>query len=333
MSSGPLSVKPGSPQQLSGAPLAKGSTVFNADISNGVWIGSDQTVAPNISGWLLAPQMSLDWTGKQLWACVDTGVAVPVTIEVSDDVQNVNNPVGVAEAIAFMGVPATFLGVRIDTGGALAPGGSEIIPTNQYASIVVFADNAAAGNKLSFTIFWYSDKAGTLQVAGDNFTLGDNTVAQEVVSWEMPVRGASMKIILNATSTGNMGLNIFGSNRSAIALRQILTTVLPRNFALNQNVVNGTAYQLLPQDGLGVYTCLNGECNFAVTQAPATNGELAMLFTQFNCTEGTYIAGTGTQFQGLVKHPCIPVNWKWIALATQAAQIVAMTIVSTSESN
>lgn len=136
-----FSVMPGAPQQLSGAPLTQDTVIINNDASGkSVWLSSSYTVGPG-NGVELTQFATATWTGKQLWACVDAGVIVPIIVTVSDDVSQINNPIGEGLAIAIQilahGVPNVLVETVLETD--VAP--PVTIPVTAYSAITIAAHN------------------------------------------------------------------------------------------------------------------------------------------------------------------------------------------------
>lgn len=191
MSGSTVTVNPGVAQQLTGAPISAGSTIYNQDSNNGVWLSSVQSVSPN-NGMFLGALGTLEWTKGQVWACVDTGVTQPVQLTISDDVSNITNPVELGAAIAakllVTGVPNVLTEDTIYFG----PQGNMTLDVSGYASLVI----APTGNGLN-----YEFQAPGAVIGPNNF-IGLPTI--------VPVIGPSLAI---TAGSGIGNLLVIGSNR------------------------------------------------------------------------------------------------------------------------
>lgn len=324
-----LSIVPGPPQQMSGAALQHGSTLFNGDPVNAVWVSSKQAVGPNIGGWKLTPQMSVDWTGAQLWACVDSGVTQPVLIQLSDDVQNINDPVGIAEAIALLGLPLTYLNEQL-LAAAIAPSAVVTIPVTQYASIQVEAQIPNAGDLCGFTVTFYGDAALTRIVAQDFFTLGVETTGLTECIWEMPVRGPFVKFTAFSINTDNIDIFVNGTNRTVPGIRSIYRDLLPRGFEYTGAAVIGNFIKLPASDLLANYTTLNGAVDLSLTVAAGNpTGQLVMGWAAVNMTLEYIVLDpvpVGSTIHR-INHPIVPTAWYWVPSASAAAVDVQLRLV------
>lgn len=133
-----LTIRPGPPQQLTGAPYDSEVVFYNQDTTNAVWLGPNQAVAPNL-GQRLPPYGYIVWDNKSQppWACVDTGVVSNVLVTASDDVNDVSDPVGVALAVAANGIPSVLVMTTIVNGDTIAGGASKSYDVSKYASLVI----------------------------------------------------------------------------------------------------------------------------------------------------------------------------------------------------
>lgn len=324
-------IKVGSGQQLSGAPVSKGASVWNEDLTNTVWISSRREVQPGY-GQRLPPQATVDWTGDQLFACLDTGGIAPVTINVSNDVQNLSNPVGIAEAIAIAGIPSTFLTKIVLSANVVVNSDSGALDVSQYASLLMRVINQANGQKITLTIVWYSDAACTLATGiADNFSFGNHPSALMADAWEIPVRGLGLRILNRSQSQGTASVFLQGTNRLVPSIKQILTTVDPRVLGFsNTNCVAGTPIPLVNLDGLGDYTTLNGNVVAGLAVTGGETGQLVFFYTEYNCTEGGLGVGAvaaATGAQATFNHPNIPIRWQWIPANTIAGVTLSMILM------
>lgn len=204
---------PGAPQQMSGASLAKGTTILNSDPLNAVWISSKQFVGPNLGGWKLTPQMSVDWTGAQLWACVDTGVTKNVILDTSDDVVNVSNPVGVAEALLLTGIPNVYQATQLGN-TVIGVGVSQVdLPISQYASILMFLFASPSGTAAGVIARITQALSPALLFAIDSFyATAELTNNNGFIALSIPVVGNYLTID-NAHPTQACQVVTYGTNR------------------------------------------------------------------------------------------------------------------------
>lgn len=164
-----IPVAPGKqPTQLTGAPLAKGTTIYNADSTNAVWVSSASNVSPG-NGQLIGPLGNAQWNNDsaQAFACVDTGVTGPVSVIVSGDISGVNNPVALAAATASIllaqGIPVVFQGslisnVRLGPSGALTY--TVPVDLSGYAGLCV--NLFQIGPEQAITLSWLDAPGGNV---------------------------------------------------------------------------------------------------------------------------------------------------------------------------
>lgn len=215
MSGDTVAVKPGPPQQLSGASLSTGTVIYNNDDTNAVWISSVQAMGVG-NGMLLAPLATATWTGKQLWACVDTGVLDPVLLFVSSDVSQVDNPVAVATAVAIAllqsGIPLVLKSEVIFDQTVAAGANVGPIAVDKYAGLYIICD--VPGPIVSTPIFLsliFEDALG-------NVIMSDALAAPQPGGfvglqrrWYVPVWGPDL-ILINSGLTQD--ITVIGTNRS-----------------------------------------------------------------------------------------------------------------------
>lgn len=189
--------------------LAAGATIYNGDINNAVWVASSPSVSPN-AGMRIGPKGSLQWTNNNA-PCYAATDGVSVTLTVSTDIQNLNNPVDIGVAVATQllanGIPSVFLGNVISSGNSLPVLGGGYGITNldvsRYASVVVTI-RPTLSSQISATCT--DDFGGNL--GSFDFPV---TYAGSPVTFSIPVTGP----ILSLTSTSaTYSYNVYGSNRS-----------------------------------------------------------------------------------------------------------------------
>ena len=261
----------------------------------------------------------MDWTGDQLFACLDSGGVSPVKLNVSNDVQNLSNPVGIADAIALQGIPSTFLTTTL-ANVSIATNTNLTYNVGSYASLLMRLGNQVAGQKITITLVWYADAACTMLTGvADNFTLGNHPSVTMADAWEIPVRGLGLQVVSRATSQGSVSMFLQGTNRLVPTIKQILTTVTPRTFSFPTVAHNaGDVVPFTNTDGLGDYTTLNGVVEYSLGLSANTIG-LQYLFTLYNSTEGSANASNASIANGAVgsfNHPNTPCRWAAFIVTT-----------------
>lgn len=215
-----FTVRSGAGQQFTGAPLAQGATVWNVDLVNGVWISSDRNVSPG-NGLLLPAQASCDWTGSQLFACLDTGNTVSVALQVSDDVQNVSNPVGIAEAIALIGIPSVFVSALIlpPTLVSTVTGGQTLSIKN-FGSVGIYATRTGAAPLPFAGLCTQVDLGvGFGNYKNQMFSSTDDVSTAPAVGFIMPVLADTLEVTAPGALGNQFTLTVIGSNRVIPALQ------------------------------------------------------------------------------------------------------------------
>lgn len=210
-------VNPGPAQQFTGAPLKRTATIVNLDLNNTMWVGSAANTGPNV-GQPIAAQGSIEWTGQQVYASVDSGVTAPIKFTISEDIQNYQNPVGVAQAIAQQGVPLVFTeeGVPGASPVTVTAGNvSAAIDVHKYATLYISAVNLDAASPCIIELqFLAPDNtvSGTVNLSGRFSSFNIQPVA-------VPVQGTQLFIINN--SAHNVQLDIQGTNRPSTRVYEL----------------------------------------------------------------------------------------------------------------
>lgn len=315
-----FTVKSGSGQQFTGAPLAQGATVWNVDLVNGVWISSDRNVFPG-NGLLLPAQASCDWTGDQLFACLDTGNTVPVIIQVSDDVQNVTNPVGIAEAIALIGLPSVFQDTPLITNLAVPSGSlSQVTSASQFGSLIIII--TTTGSDLGYSgyieFFVISTSLSSKKYYFCAVAQGSSVTDFGFI---VPVLGDSFAFVNSGATLNSYIVNVVGTNRVIPALSASQSSV-----AVQQAGVAFTG-------GLPIYlatTYSDGDIAEWSFNVSAT-GRLTYSYYDSNAALGSQIVGNMVAAsliqEGTVYLPLGVTQWFFTPAATAAAQAYFLTIV------
>lgn len=280
MSGTVYTVKAGSAQQFTGSNLDHGATVWNTDLVDDVWVSSERSLVPG-QGLRLPAQASCDWTGKQLFACLDSAATGPVDLQVSNDVVNVSNPVGIAEAIAIAGIPSTYL---LDTLGntTLAAGlSTPSIDISHYASVIIQLYRNPGGTNGEVIAHVLQSFSAGAAVVDAFYATAENTNNDSYIVVEVPVVGLFLEIH-NSHPTDTLHYIILGSNRIINERRYIGWNRPPVVKQLNQAVVANTFYDL-PQidlpggDPVPLLFAANGLLYITVSAAVATDFYLRYL--------------------------------------------------------
>lgn len=185
--------------------MAAGTTIYNGDPANAVWISANPTPGPNTGGVRIGPKGSVSWTtdGAAVYGAVDTGVTAAVTLVLSPNISNPVNPIDVGVAVALQllttGVPLTFTSSAI-----YGSAGTGLIDVTKYGS-------------MSFTFYSTVPQRWTiLHCDAIGNVLDTSTYVTQVgsvpLTVSLPVRGA--KIQVNSTSAlGNPIYTLYGSSR------------------------------------------------------------------------------------------------------------------------
>lgn len=311
-----FTVKSGSGQQFTGAPLAQGATVWNVDLVNSVWVSSDRNVFPG-NGLLLPAQASCDWTGDQLFACLDTGNSTPVIVQVSDDVQNVTNPVGIAEAIALIGLPSVFQDtLLVNNVVVVNPGTSALFNSTQFGSLIVFVGTSTGQLGFSGYLQFFATGLGIKETYFEAVAVVGSFTN---IGFSVPVVGDQFWIV--NTGPNPITVNVVGTNRVLPALSGSQSSLAVQQSAIP--FTGGTPIYLGIQYSAGDIT----EWSFNVS----ATGRLTYSFYDWQGNLGSQvvaelIAGNLIQ-QGTVYLPLGVTQWFFTPAATAAGQAYLFTTV------
>lgn len=329
-------VQPGSAQQITGAPLPRGSIVRNlASIdADTIWVSSQRNVTPN-NGLKLRPQASCNWTGKQLFACLDTGVSTAVDLQVSDDAETINDPLSVSEAIIINGVPNTFLGdLLIDQEELLPDAFADLIDVSKYASLQLYVsiEDIFAEEDIWFNA-WFQPNASSSVLTNQVLSLGprhgNNATGMspiQTVMWEIPVRGNSFQFGNGYSSEGPLLYTLIGTNRLVSGIRSCTDSVNPRLLQIGPiDVVSGTTYIFKNADAGSGVTTLAGPCTYLTNKSGVVAGTLACQWIG----EGGGDAGANlmSDESGIANHPVNPLRWVWTAAADASDFTIQLALI------
>lgn len=298
-----FSVKPGSAQQISGAPLGQNTLIVNLDTANGVWLKSTVDLAPQL-GVFLGPAASCTWIGQQLYACVDTGVATTVVLNISNDVSQLDNPVAVAEALAIIGLPNVFLENQIFQGIIAAGAAMTAVNTAQYASLIITPNTVAPTHEVQL-LYQFFDVNGLTTDFGTIKWFAGITADALII----PVKGVKFSLFnLDAVNAAPQ-ITIDGTNRLSPFLQPYNSFTFGgvNTYAATGTFTGGTTTALLNQ-GLtaSLYPVMaqgNVFCEFTIPNVTA-KGQFRLIDPDGNSIS---ITDTGDTLAG----------WHTVGAATQ----------------
>jgi hypothetical protein len=228
-----IPVFPGPPTILQ-ANVATGTLFYNADDNNAIWISDSSSVAPG-NGQRIGALGSVTWqtAGSTVYGCVDTGVLVPVQINVNPDIINPQNPVDEGAAIAAVlieegiTVAASADTLYSNTNQPL-PFFSSVVDVSDYDSleILIASTEATPGtipDCLLVKIAFYSDDTAALVIKDYQFTMWASAAGSPVAnsnnqSFTVPCFGKAAEIAVvviqsNGGGTKVSSINAIGSSR------------------------------------------------------------------------------------------------------------------------
>lgn len=212
-----ISVQPNNTTTLS-VSMSPGASITNTDPVNAVWLDDTPGVAPGY-GLRLGPKGSTNWTAPThpVYACTDTGVTSPVTVTISDTMQDTNNPVDIGVAVSQQllanGVPNVLTGKVLFSQAnppliAAAQGDNVICDTSGYASIMVTISNKNIPVKITCS---FADEYRALMTERTyHMTVGNRSLKLQI-----PVTGPKF-VIKVSTADPLANLHIYGSNRTTV---------------------------------------------------------------------------------------------------------------------
>lgn len=215
-----VSVAPGAPTYV--GTLVAGTLIINTDANNAVYVGGSTTVSTTV-GIRIGPLGSMTWNvTANVWAVVASGVSSPVLITLSDQVDNPNSPLDVAQAIISQGIPSKLLVTTVGT-FTIPPAstGPLVVPADltAYASILVTATGWPLGSAILYS--WQAPSGGNAILS--DFVYPDGSGNLQIV---MPVRGSILTFV-NTSNAFSLNVTITGYNR------QFSTMVLQNGFPSN----------------------------------------------------------------------------------------------------
>lgn len=306
---------------------------FNADTVNAIWVSESPSVAPN-AGMPIYPQGSITWQkySSRVYAVVDTGVLTPITLYVSGSVTNPFNPVGVALAVAALGVPSVLQSTKLFS--AFVSSSGNALAVGKYGTLFVQMGNL--NNTSPLVILYQFTDSATGALVDEGILTADNVTGTLQPSWILPV--VSDTFTITNKTTGAPIARVIGTNQ-VIGSKKMLGAHYPtRQFqgTVPANSVSGTRVQLthLEPDvtGLLIPDCsnYNGQTTYIIVASGSITGQY-----QYG-----YLDALGNrQFIGILGSPgTAPVNtqlghpfgfitWWFITTATSPAVAVATKLV------
>lgn len=264
-----VSVRTGTAQLISGGVSVQSRTLYNNDSTNGVWVSSVENMKPG-NGMLVGPLGTCDLApNKQVYACVDADVLTAVSVTISDDVSNVQNPVAIAAAAASLllagGIPNVLIQDQIFFGGLPAVNNNTgWIPVSKYSSLTMICDTAVTANQ-----YVYAFSNDQLMTSYTDYFTGQ-------LNQQIPVRGKYFKVTSRAITASH--ITILGSNR-------------PLNTSHDQ-----------------VFSNANMPALFALASQAFTNGSIStfpVVSSNRNPTGQCFLSGsmsTGTLARGIINY-------------------------------
>lgn len=253
MSNQTVSVTPGAAPTLISQSMATGTTIYNQDSVNTVWLGSSPDVSPG-NGIPLGPLGNLNWSGNAgVYAIPDTGVTAPVLLQISGDVSTLDNPVAIGTAVATQllaqGIPNVLRGEVIYHGSMSGIGfPPEGLDVSGYASVTVLV---GIKNVLCNIGYYYQDNVTGILFGGRNFHI----TAANPFSFTSTVLASS----LHFTTTNPVPdiITVYASNRPLAD--KVLSVSTHLSFSQSATWGNGQSIQLgsITTNGGPIYCRLN----------------------------------------------------------------------------
>lgn len=213
-------VLPGQVTTLSVA-MAAGTTIYNGDANNAVWISGNPTPGPG-SGMRIGPKGSLSWTdgGSAVYAAADAGVSTVTTLTLSGAVAQLVNPVDVGAAVAAQlltqGVPSVLVGKTILDRVAFTVVSTTIpytlpVDVSKYASLTLYI---TVGKPQRVSLDWLGLQGPTGAPLGVDRTYihAGNTAFPLVLN--VPIKGPQLNLFFTDPSDTNLQITAYASNRA-----------------------------------------------------------------------------------------------------------------------
>jgi len=193
--------------------MAAGTTIYNGDPGNAVWISANPTPGPGQGGIRVGPKGSVSWTtdGVAVYGSTDTGVTTAVTLVLSPNVGSLVNPidvgVAVATQLAVQGVPNVLLGSLIFNGTVAGVTGKTFTGLDKYASLTVTVDSPNSAQLWQFLMQAGGITTNTFTIP-QAITPGSSTP----LTITLPIQGDTLSIYWSYLDAA-LNLTVYASNR------------------------------------------------------------------------------------------------------------------------
>lgn len=232
--------------------LSNGSTIYNMDGANAIWVSANPGVFSGI-GMKIGPKGTLSWAGNSAcYAIADAVATGPVPITISDNASGMTNPVDVGVAVA-LGVANTALSLTGTTMAGIADniagkqlnatvGGS--VGVSNTAAIGTAVGTAVAGQQLTIGAIPNGvsvSNAAAIGTAVAANPLSLDTATKNGIATAVGTAVASQNLTIGAITGGNVSVvntSVIG-NDVAVAVNTAGVPTLPR-FATLLNTTAST---------------------------------------------------------------------------------------------
>jgi hypothetical protein len=308
--------------------MPNGTTIYNQDSNNAIWVGSNASLVAG-QGMRIGPKGSLQWTtdNAQCFAVVDTGVASNVTVLISDNVQNLVNPVDVAAATAAQllatGIPNVLTGTLLFDGQIGAGFSSKILSgINGYASLTIKVTSTA-------TAQMWNVQQNMQGYQAHVFQLPQAVPSNNATILELPVRGDLLSIGWTDNSQP-VWITVIGTNRALPLNVQGNNEMI--TYTWNQAMTFPTKYfdpQIIVSNGkpwYGIFLVTGGNFGFFGAKSISSGG-LVTDYTLVDSKQG-FAGANGSQTEKILQLP-IGVTQLYFQSMSSATFTAQLTLVPT----
>lgn len=244
--------------------LDVGTLIYNTSSTSAVYLSSSPQVTP-ANGLKLGAFGTVHWSGGACYACVGTGVAASVRLQVSPDATDLNNPIDIAAATAAqllasgvpnVGLTATIPGANLSNLGSLKNGVISVaFDISTYASLILTAGGEGSGQTFTVLLTFTGSNSASWT---EYFSSVDGNFNS--YNWIIPCLAAtSVKITTFSATTTTTDVNLTGTNRIVQEIKLLdnlnmpikyasIAAVLAVNQLVNPAVVTGSG--MITQSGL-----------------------------------------------------------------------------------
>ena len=311
-----VKVVPGPSAQIFG-PLTTGATIKNNDTVNSIWVSSSRAVLPE-NGIEITPLGTIQWSAndKQVFACVDTGVTVPVLVTISDDANQTTDPVAVATATAIQLLAS---GVKIVqsadillqvSGAGIA--NQYIVDVSKYASAAILWVSGGAAGTGWFDVQFATDITNTVPLGSGYSVTSSQIFSQNTVV--VPCLGPAMVIQLPTVASGSLiviGLTAIQSASAGINASSApqISALGTQTFTANVQTNVGTSFGNGRQ-AFGNWTSSNASTGLDIfmsfNNSLFPGGRSLRIIDQ----QIMHVSGVLTGYQSFI-HPLGSVDWQY----------------------